>query len=209
MRRSTTVKERTGDANRGIRNVLSSLSETVPGSHSIVVYPDVDVLREIYQSYVKEQLDDNHIVLLLPYYETIDSVKNSLMKVQLNVDQHLRDHSLQIIDGNELFFNGKHENGLLENKADNVVSLMRIMQTKVRKMQKDGATVILDLGCFFPDEEIDTLIEYEKSIPHSFKDTTFKQFCMLHQRDFEARFTSRDKAKILDEHGRSIIMVDN
>lgn len=195
-----------GRGYRGIESVLTSLDQTEPGSHSIVVYPCTEIFREIYTKYIKKELANGHLVLILPYYETVESVKNSLKKIGLNVEKNLKDRSLIIMDGYDVFF---HENEIHDPEQDNIVSLMRIMQSEVLRLQKKGATVILDLGCFFTNEEVDTLIDYEKSVPETFTDTTFKQFCMYHQNDFELRFTSKQKARILDEHGRSMIMVDN
>lgn len=191
---------------RGINKVLSKLSQTEPGSHSIIVYPHSDIFREIYATYIKKELNDGHLVLMMPFYETVDNVRRFLKKVGVNVEQHLMNRSLIIIDGYEVLF---LENEINDQKPDNIVSLMRIMQSEVYKSQKKSATVILDMGCLLTNGEVDTLMKYEKSVPESFNDTAFKQFCVYHQQDFELRFTPKQKAKILDEHGRSMIMIDN
>jgi hypothetical protein len=60
----------------GIWEILNTLSRS--GIHTVLVYPDIEILREIYSNYIQQQLDKSQIVLVLSYYETVDSVKNVL-----------------------------------------------------------------------------------------------------------------------------------
>jgi hypothetical protein len=66
--------------NRGVKEILNSLSQTPFGIHQILVYPNkYDILREAYFYYIKELLDSyNEIVIFLTYYESADEVKNTL-----------------------------------------------------------------------------------------------------------------------------------
>ncbi|MGA7602697.1 MAG: hypothetical protein WCE33_06400 [Nitrososphaeraceae archaeon] len=49
---------------------LGSFKESPPGTHCLMVYPDLMTLRGIYSHYTKIQLEDNNeIVLILSYYE--------------------------------------------------------------------------------------------------------------------------------------------
>jgi hypothetical protein len=164
--------------------------------------------RQIYGPFVKTELESNQIVSVLPFYDTFEKVKNNLLKSKINVDGFLAEGSLLIIDSREAFFNQEEDDS--ENKEKgNVVSLMRIVQAQARKLQKDGITILVDLGCFFPFAGIGRLLKYEKSIPQIFKDTSLKQLCVYHQRDFDVRLNASEKADLLDEHRRSIIMMDN
>ena len=45
------------------------------GTHCLMVYPDLMTLRGMYSHYTKTQLEDNEVVLILPYYETVDMVR--------------------------------------------------------------------------------------------------------------------------------------
>jgi len=198
---------------RGMRDILDSLSQTQPGSHSIVVYPNLVTFRQIYSNYTDRELRNNRIVLILPYYETVQSVKKFLSLANVDVSEFQRMGSLSIIDGNEAFFNHQGTDDTIDhdthanNEKGNIVSLMRIMQKQALKLGKEGMTIILDLGCFFTQSLYDLML-YEKSIPLIFKNTTLKQLCMYHQRDFDVRFTNSQQASLLDQHARSIIMVD-
>ncbi len=50
----------------------------------ISVYPNLDVLRDIYSRYCKSQLEQGKaIVVILPTYENISSVKRTLLTEDL------------------------------------------------------------------------------------------------------------------------------
>src|SRR5919198_2083202 len=71
----------TGSSNE----ILEYLTHTEYGAHSIIVYPTIGTLREIYLRYAKRQLEDNNeIVLILPYYETTDKVRKTLSEGFVN-----------------------------------------------------------------------------------------------------------------------------
>ena len=53
------------------------------------------------------------------------------------------------------------------------------------------------------------IMEFERSIPSRYKDLELKKFCLYHQKDYELHFASkRQKAQLLDCHGRSILVMD-
>jgi hypothetical protein len=200
--------------NKGLKEILNALEQTLPGSHLIMVYPELGLLRAIYSNYVKQELDNNNIVLVLPYYEHVRDVNIVLSDVGgIDVDYHLNEGSLVVIDAYEAFFGHKVEAGegvgQSENNSGNIVSLMRIMRTQASKLKKDGITILLDLGCLFTDGNVNYLLKYEKSIPQMFKEDGLKQICLYNQRDFDSRFSDSDKAYLLDQHGRSVLMLDN
>src|SRR3954454_25066431 len=65
--------------------ILDHLAHAEYGTHSILVYPNIETLRETYSRYAKMQLEDNNeIVLILPYYETADKVRKILSEGVVN-----------------------------------------------------------------------------------------------------------------------------
>ncbi len=59
--------------------ILEHLNKAEYGTHYILVYPNIEMLRHTYSRYVKTQLEDNNeIVLLLPYYEASNKVRKTL-----------------------------------------------------------------------------------------------------------------------------------
>jgi hypothetical protein len=64
---------------RGVKEILHSLLNTPTGIHQIVVYPNLEIIRETYFHYIKRLLDNsNEMVIFLPYYESSHSVKKIL-----------------------------------------------------------------------------------------------------------------------------------
>jgi hypothetical protein len=128
---------------RGVKDILKSLLETPLGFHQIFVYPNIDMLREVYFHYIKILLEDeNEIVIYLPYYERTDSAKNVLYSSSNNinnsdissssnidenknkdlaikdVDRYINNGSLVIIDSDKAFSNVKEEESITKTKAE-------------------------------------------------------------------------------------------
>ena len=205
----------------GVREILSSLSGS--DSHTVLVYPDIETLREIYSNYIQQQLDKNQIVLFLPYFETVEGVRNILSVFQntygkkIKVEYHLRDGSLLILDSYEVFFNNKIKNSdrthssssqSYTNNRSGIVLLLRIMQSHCKKIDKDGVTMLVDFGVFFTNAELEDILNYEKTVLHSFSDKALTHICLYHQRDFDTRLNNDDKAILLNEHGKTLLMLD-
>ena len=73
---------------RGVKEILNSLLNTPTGIHQIVVYPNIEILRETYFHYIKRLLEDsNEMVIFLPYYESVDSVKKILSSFSTNSNE--------------------------------------------------------------------------------------------------------------------------
>lgn len=65
--------------NRGVQTTIKSLSETEFGFHVLVVYPNLEILREIYLHYFKLNMaNNNEGIAYFTYYENEDSVKDFL-----------------------------------------------------------------------------------------------------------------------------------
>ena len=73
---------------RGVKEILNSLLNTPIGIHQIVVYTRIEILRETYFHYIKRLLEDNNeMVIFLPYYESVDSVKKILSSFSTNSNE--------------------------------------------------------------------------------------------------------------------------
>src|SRR6266513_4007348 len=68
------------------------------GEHIILIYPNLDSLREIYSQYCRDALENNELVLLLTYYETTDRVRQTLKEIGIEVDRHEKGKNLMIIE---------------------------------------------------------------------------------------------------------------
>src|SRR3712207_7809451 len=65
--------------NGNSNDILKQLRQAEYGAHYIIVYYDMMTLRQIYTGYIKSQLEyNNELVLILPYYETTETVRSVL-----------------------------------------------------------------------------------------------------------------------------------
>ena len=88
------------------------MNEAKYGAHYIIIYPNLDTIRQLYASYINKQIQDNNeIVLVNPFYETTESTRQVLsQRPDLDVFKHEKEKSLIIIDSLAEYF-GKPSDG--------------------------------------------------------------------------------------------------
>jgi len=73
--------------NYHLDDALEQINQSEYGAHHLIVYPNQRVLRETVYKYVKTQLErENKTVLILPHYETTESLRNLLLDDSLPAD---------------------------------------------------------------------------------------------------------------------------
>jgi MEDS: MEthanogen/methylotroph, DcmR Sensory domain len=211
-------------------DILDHLFHAEYGSHSILVYPDIETLRETYSRYAKSQLEDNNeIVLILPYYETANKVRKTLSEGVVNniaddddttaaindtktnsiidVRKYEKEGSLVIVDSVKGYF-GSDSN--YEGK-DRLMSFFKQLVKKAESLGKNGVSVIADLGSFYhyqSNNATEKLFEHELSLPSRYDGMKFKGFCAYHKADFERRFTEEQKQMLLDHHSKALMIAN-
>src|SRR4051812_23990457 len=157
--------------------ILDHLTHAEYGTHSILVYPNIETLRETYSRYAKMQLEDNNeIVLILPYYETADKVRKILSEGVVNniadgddsvvaaavngtknnriidVEKYEKEGSLIIMDSVRGYFGSGNDHDDDDDDDDDDTDLMAFVKQLVKKAEssgKNGVSVIADLGSFY------------------------------------------------------------
>jgi hypothetical protein len=188
--------------------------EVEDGENTILVYPNTQTFRQIYTKYVKDHLvsarkqeveeeeennDNNNnssrdnneqsksrIILIAPFYETVDSVKNHLSALGVENVQGLIDSgSLVMADSFHSFF--PDSNGMKK--------LIDSLSERARKEGRPGVTAIVDVGFFFlfgGDSKAADLISYEASLAPKTQDGNVKGVSCYHWGNYET-LTERDK----------------
>ena len=86
----------------------NTISESDYGTHTLVVYEDLEKLREFYSYYVKKRVEErNEVIQLAPFYETEDSVRKSLSEgnISIDIEKWEKDEkSLIIVDSLKKYF---------------------------------------------------------------------------------------------------------
>src|SRR5215212_11567007 len=89
-----------------VNDALDLINQAEYGTHYMIIYPDLDTLRELYSDYIGKQIkENNEIVLINPFYETADSVRQVLSEKfddgVGNVSKYEEEKSLMIADALE------------------------------------------------------------------------------------------------------------
>src|SRR3954451_3843447 len=77
--------------------IVEQLATITYGDHIVLIYPNQYSFREIYSHYCKTTLENNEIVLLLTYYETIDNVRQTLKEIGIDIEKYEKEKALMII----------------------------------------------------------------------------------------------------------------
>ena len=193
--------------NGNSNDVLKQLRQAEYGAHYIIVYHDMMTLRQIYTGYIKTQLEyNNELVLILPYYETTETVRSVLSENHssnegniIDVRKYEKQGSLIIIDSAEAYFTSDN----------NLMSFVEKLAKQAQTSGRNGISVIADLASFYYFNRIDKLIEYEMSLPTKYDDKMkLKGFCFYHREDFDRRLSKEEKQKLVEHHDKALRVVN-
>ena len=158
------------------QQLLSELNKKEFGKHNLMAYNNVADFRRLYVSVCKERLENNEIVLILPYYETVDSIEQQLENDGVDTNHYKRDRSLFIVDAVQQFFGSGYD----------FAKFLELLDDGAVKTGKVGVFVIAYIdGFFLYGDDREKLIEYEKTIS-KIKLVHTILICAYH----EARFAS-------------------
>ena len=91
-----------------VNDALEQINQVEYGAHYIIIYPDLTTLRELYSNYICKQIEDNNeIVLINPFYETTDSVRQVLSGI--DVSKYEKEKSLIIMDSLKEYFGQQND----------------------------------------------------------------------------------------------------
>ena len=181
--------------------VSQELKKSAYGVHFLVIYPDLSTLREMYSHYVKSALskERNEIVLVFPFLETVDNVRRILSENSANIDvrKYEKEQSLLIMDSLKCYFG--LQNGL--------IPFVRQTIEYANTSGKSGLSVLADMGSFFYyDKKVD-LLQYEIALPSKYKNMNLKGFRVYHKLDFDRRLTDKERQILIEEHGKTLILL--
>jgi hypothetical protein len=181
--------------NYQLDDALEQINQSEYGAHHLIVYSNQRVLRELYRIYVKTQLErENKIVLILPHYETTDSLKRGLLDADNDNENMMKKYedSLIVMDSIKGHFGADDHMAYVNNLVDSA---------------ENGVLVIADAGPFFHLGKKDKLVEHELSMPSRF-DVNLKRFCVFHKQDFDV-LSEEQKEKLVNHHGQVLVVEDN
>jgi hypothetical protein len=176
----------------GIGDTLRQLGEADYGSHYLLTYPEISVWRKIYAATSRRYLEDGSMVLIIPFYETTDSVRQTLSE-EIDIKQYAQDGSLAIIDSIKAYFS---EIGLM--------TFVDGLLKHAKSAGKNGISVFADMGSFFHMQKIHQLLEHEISLPARY-DARLRGFCFYNEANF-TKFTESQKRSLYEHHGMNLTL---
>jgi hypothetical protein len=181
-----------------INGALDEINQAKYGTHYMIIYPDLDTLRDLYSNYAHKQIQENNgIVLINPFYETTDSVRQVLSEKFndgiSNISKYEKEESLMIADALEEYL------------GDQPLIYLKKSLASYAEMGKNGVSVLADLGAYSHRSKHYDLVNYELSLPTKY-DVQMKGFCLYHQKDFD-KFLEEQKQKLIERHDKALEII--
>ena len=136
------------------------------------------------------------MILINPFYETTDSVRQILSKNGVNVSKYEKEKVLVIIDSLKEYFGQQQQSNIL---------FIKNLAKYAKQMGKSCLSVLGDIGAYPHNSKYDDLVNYELSLPTKF-DVDMKGFCLYHEKDFN-KFLDEQKQQLINHHSKALKIV--
>jgi hypothetical protein len=192
------------------------------GENSVLVYPNLPRFREIYTEYAKNQLtkadneeveviDNNNsirneqsvmqprILLISTFYDTVNAVKHNLSAVGIDVQSHIEDGSLIIVDSFQAHYPD----------IDGMKKLVASLSERARKEGRVGVTAIINTGFFFlygRNVDGSNLISYEASLAPKTDGGNVRGFSCYHVKNYR-KFNDGQKWELFAQGQKKLLEV--
>jgi hypothetical protein len=184
------------DDSRSISFAIEDIRRSDFQEHNLLIYSDLPSFRQIYSQCTKQALENNEIVFLATTYDSFDRIEDTLKSKGISVDNEKKDGNLIIVDAVRTY----------QIDTYGALKLGRSLAMRATREGKAGVFNMSDLGSFFLSESIDTLIEYEQSLPKKM-DFKFKAICSYHKGNFGTLAEEQQRA-LLYGHNSVITVKD-
>lgn len=205
-----------------------------PGLHCVIIYDDLMTLREFYSYYIQKQIEERkEMVLINPFYETTDSVRETLGTGYKSIDvRTYEDKEKRLVIGDSLKkYLGQIEKGVggnravdLEKEHINESKENKNLNKKIANKAKgesnywwlDNKKMIeqadkmghIGLSILADAGAFHFMRGTEELLEYECSlpkqfDLNLKAFCLYHQNDFD-RLTEKQKQELANHHGRVI-----
>jgi hypothetical protein len=154
----------------------------------------------MYSHYTKSALyDRNEIVVILPFYETVYTVRRILSEdpACIDVRKYEKEQRLLIMDSLRGYFGSK----------DGLMPFVEQTAEYAKSSGRSSVTVLGDMGSFFYYNKKDDLIGWEMKLPRKFE-INIKGFCLYHTLDVK-RLSDEDKRELLQHHSKTMHLLSS
>ena len=182
--------------------IVDQLFHPPTGHHYLILYSNIESMREIYSSYIKRQIEEepDSVVLFLSYYDTTENIRTTLQSKGIQVKEQEKTGSIIILDIVKVLDSPFFEIPDIER--------LRELTRKLENQFKDKTIfVIADMSGVHHLNKTSELLEYEKNLHKDIKIERWKELCMYHKSDFQIMFTDEEANQLKEYHKDRIIMV--
>jgi hypothetical protein len=148
----------------------------------------------------KEQLLMPRIILVATFYDTVNAVKHNLSAVGVDVQSHIDDGSLLIVDAFHSYYPD----------VDGMKKLVASLSERARKENRAGVSAIVNMGFFFlygsGEGEASELINYEASLLPKTDGGNVRGFSCYHVRNYN-HLNDNQKKELLAQGQKKILEV--
>ncbi len=180
--------------------ILNIIKASNYGDHNLVVYPCLGQFEEFYIECCKESIfERNEIFILVTYYQEVSAVRKKMYIAGIDAARYENDGTMIIVDSETAY-----QPNLEKREKYNINILTSMMTKEIRVLDKEGITLLSDLGTFILNNRIADLLSYELSLPVRF-DSNVRPFCFYHRDDFNA-LQEEERKRICGHHLNNLIV---
>jgi len=183
--------------------ISDRLLHVPPGHHYLILYPNIEMMRKVYASYVKKELEEqpNSVVLFLSYYDTTDHVRSVISSKGVPVKEYEKNGTMIILDIMKVLHNPFFQ-------VPDIEKLRELAKKTEKQFGDKTIFIIADMSVFRQLRKASKLLEYEKALHKDLKVEPWKELCLYHKRDFEAMFTADESEKLMEYHKDKVIVMN-
>ena len=183
--------------------ISDRLFHVSPGHHYLILYPNIEMMRKVYASYVKKELEQqpNSVVLFLSYYDTTDHVRSVLNSKGVPVKEYEKNGTMIILDIMKVLYNPFFQ-------VPDIEKLRELAKKTEKQFGDKTVFIIADMSVFRQLRKASELLEYEKTLHKDLKVERWKELCLYHKRDFETMFTADESNKLMEYHKDKVILMN-
>ena len=180
---------------------LNTIKASNYGDHNLVVYPCMRQFEEFYVECCKDSLlNRGEIFVLVTYYQQVSVVRKKLLLSGIDAARYENDGALVILDSETAYQTDLEE----ESSKYNIIILTTMLTKQIRSRDKNGITLLSDLGTFILNNRIADLLSHELSMPTRFE-SNIRPLCFYHNDDFNV-LREEEKRRICSHHLNNLIV---
>ena len=184
-------------------SILEDILETQTdySNHSLILYSDPADFRYLYLNYIKRSLQSlNEIVLMLPYYHAETDIISNLENTGIDINKYKKEGSIVIVQSKKAHYG-------LNQEFVGVMIMIKMLLSRLDKLQKAGISIISDTGLFFHTNKVEDLIKCEAELLSSINDIRVKVLCFYNKSDFDILTEHRMQENLFKAHENKVINI--